>query len=87
MGLKSRGNTVIHLYPDLDLKLPDNLIHKITMMCCIFSKHRSQKNKSMLNAPFLLGTHTLRKQMVKIRAEALVIIHIHWAQSRGQTTF
>lgn len=38
-GFKSRQNTVIHLHPDLDLELPDDLIHKYLgnlTMCCIF---------------------------------------------------
>lgn len=36
---------VINLYPDLDFELPDYLIHKYTIVCCIFSEHRSNKNK------------------------------------------
>lgn len=41
LGFKSRWNIVIHLYPNLDLELPDNLIHKYLRNvtgCGIFCK-------------------------------------------------
>ena len=46
---------VINLYPDLDFELPDYLIHNTQLYI------RSNKNKQVLDAPFLLGTHISRE--------------------------